>query len=161
MKKECQYCHHLKHHHHQCDHHSVGRSILYANWTYRSISLLWTNRQLRFFCQLVFLFLLTWSYVLFSPIFYYYLIWFFSLVALCRTRLNFGWFRTRIEGEKRNHPSFADCSTPVMCRHISWTLYYVDAQSYPDYRVIWSIPIPPFRIKLLSREFPTGKLCTA
>ena len=33
--------------------------------------------------------------------------------------------------------------------------------SYPDYRVIWSIRIPPFRIKLLSREFPTGKLCTA
>jgi hypothetical protein len=31
MKKECQYCHHLKHHHHQRHHHPVGRSILYAN----------------------------------------------------------------------------------------------------------------------------------
>ena len=63
----------------------------------------------------------------FSPIFHYYLFKFFSLVALRRTRRNFGWFRTRIEGEKRIHPRFADCSTPVMCRHIYWTLYYVDA----------------------------------
>ena len=31
MKKECQYCHHLKHHHHQRHHHPVGRSILNAN----------------------------------------------------------------------------------------------------------------------------------
>jgi hypothetical protein len=37
MKKECQYCHHLKHHHHQRHHHPVGRSILYAN--HRALSL--------------------------------------------------------------------------------------------------------------------------
>jgi hypothetical protein len=29
----------------------------------RSISLLWTNRQLRFFCQLVFLFLFQWAFL--------------------------------------------------------------------------------------------------
>jgi hypothetical protein len=28
MKKECQYCHHLKHHHHQCHHHP----IIMENW---------------------------------------------------------------------------------------------------------------------------------
>ena len=32
MKKECQYCHHLKHHHHERHHHPVGRSILYARY---------------------------------------------------------------------------------------------------------------------------------
>ena len=38
--------------------------IIITEHVIRSISLLWTN-QLRFFCQLVFLFLLTWSYILF------------------------------------------------------------------------------------------------
>ena len=120
MKKECQYCHHQRHHH------PVGRTYcMQIEHVIRSISPLWTN-QLRFFCRLVFLFLLPWSYVLFLSNFSLLsnLIFFAGCSTLHSS--DFGWFRTRIEGEKRNHLSFADCSTPIMCRHISWTLYYVD-----------------------------------
>ena len=102
----------------------------------RSISLLWTN-QLRFFCQLVwnFLFLLIWSYVLFLSK--------FSLLY--------------------NLIVIAGCSTPIMCRHISWTLYYA-VRTLTELTVLSSNLINSHTtlLDLIAIEgIPTGNLCTA
>jgi hypothetical protein len=144
MKKECQYCHHQRHHH------PVGRTYcMQIEHVIRSISPLWTN-QLRFFCQLVFLFLLTWSYFLFL-----------SNFSLLSNLIFFAGCSTPHSSQLRLIPySYwgREVESPEVCRllyagnvspHFLNRILCWRSLSYPDYRVIWSIRIPPFRIKLL------------